>query len=376
MARFTALTSRGLVDVLHEEVAQLPVKSVRVEGNSVSFECSWAECYRANLLLKTATRIVLPILDFPPYQPDDLYNNIKRHDFTKYIDPDQTLVLDVSVRDSSFRDQRFVAMKIKDAIVDQFSNKFGRRPDVDKDNPDLRVLVRVVKNQVSLAIDTSGETLSMRGYRDAGGVAPLREHLAAGLLQLAGWQPGVPLVDPMCGSGTFIIEAALQELGMAPGLFRRDYGFKRLKNYEDEKFKTALREVRQLKHMPASEPRLFGSDISGRAIRDAESNARMARVSDYVSFSESDFRLLQPPKTDPGIIIVNPPYGERLSSSVDITRLYGDFSRVLKERFKGWTLWLLSGSEDLTQHLHLKAERKIPVFNGNIECRFLKYEIR
>ena len=376
MARFTALTSRGLVEVLAEELAEMPVKNIKVENNGVSFESNWTTCYRANLQLRTATRVVLPILDFPAYQPEDLYNNCRRHDFTKYIEPHQSLALDVTVRKSSFRDQRFVAMKMKDAIVDQFSAKFGRRPDVDTQDPDLKIFVRVNKNQVSMAVDTSGGTLSMRGYRQEGGVAPLREHLAAGLLRISGWRPGMPLCDPMCGSGTFVIEAALQELQLAPGLFRRDYGFKRLKNFSEEGYKQATREVRRLRKQPEKPPRLFGSDIHARAISNSKLNAKMARVDEHVIFLSSDFRNLVPPSAEPGIVIVNPPYGERLSSSIEIEKLYGDFASVMKSQFKGWTLWLLSGSEDLTRHLKLKATRKVRVFNGNIECRFLCYEIR
>jgi 23S rRNA G2445 N2-methylase RlmL len=207
MAEYLAVTSRGLIDVLALEVEALGFPIIKKGMAGVSFDTDWAGCYRANLELRTATRILMPMADFIANNPEELYSGIKKLDFSEYINLKDTFAIDASVRESEFRDQRFVALKVKDAVADKFTEKFGERPNVDTKNPTLEIMVKIVRNQVSVAIDTSGETLSMRGYRQEAGEAPLREHLGAGLVMLSGWQEDQSIVDPMCGSGTILIEA-------------------------------------------------------------------------------------------------------------------------------------------------------------------------
>ncbi|MCB0419891.1 MAG: N-6 DNA methylase [Bdellovibrionales bacterium] len=379
MAKFMAITSKGLIDELEKEIKELGLKTLKKESTGVWFEGNWSDCYKANLYLRTASRVILPVLDFEAHTNDELYKKIRQHDFTKYIDPEQTLSIDASTRESkTFKDQRFIALKIKDAIVDQFYEQFDRRPDIDTRDPDMRVVVRVIKNSVSVGVDTSGQTLSQRGYRLEAGEAPLREHLAAALIRLSGWTPEMPLVDPMCGSGTILIEAAMMAANMASGSMRRGFAFQRLKGFQkeawDEVLQTAIEEEREPEGLM-----LFGSDSDNKVLSVARKNSQRAGVDEWITFNRRLVETLTPPEElegKTGMIIVNPPYGERLGVTHELSDLYKDFAHTLKRQFQGWTCWILSGNEELTRHLHLKASLKVPVHNGNISCRFLKYEIR
>jgi putative N6-adenine-specific DNA methylase len=325
--------------------------------------------------LRTATRILKPILDFPAYQYDDLYHNVLKHDFTKYIRVQDTLAIESVVRESQLKDQRMVSLKIKDAIVDQFREKFGSRPDVDTDNPALKVVARLVKNQVSLAIDTSGQSLSLRGYRTESGEAPLREHLAAGLIEMMNWDEKQTIYDPMCGSGTLLIEAALKAKKIAPGTLRKNFSFQKFLSFQEDVWRKLVEEALD-KEVKETDLKLYGSDINGKLVRIAVANAERAATDDMIEFFKKSVTEIEPPTPEPGIIIVNPPYGERLGVTHELSDVYKDLAYSLKRKFQGWTLWLLSGNEELTRDLRLKAEKRIPVMNGNIECRFLMYPIK
>ena len=235
------MTSRGLGDALEAELAALGAEKTLKAPGGVYFDGNWALCYRANLRLRTASRILLPILDFTAYKPEELYDNVRRHDYTKYISSRGTLAVDASVRDSEiFRDQRFVAMKVKDAVVDQFREKFDERPDVDAANPDLRLVVRLVGNRFSMSVDTSGDALFKRGYRVESVEAPLKENVAAALILLSEWDKASPIVDPMCGSGTFLIEAAMMAMNVAPGALRTRFAFQRFLGFKSEEWEAEL----------------------------------------------------------------------------------------------------------------------------------------
>ena len=373
MPQFLAVTSRGLSDVLAEELKEMgfEIKDKGLAG--VTFESNWEGVYRANLELRTATRIIKPVMDFPAYEPEELYNNIRKHDFTKYIDPQQTFAIDAAVRDSSFRDQRFVAMKIKDAIADQFREKFGERPSVDRGEPDLTIMAKVVKNQVSIAIDTTGDTLSNRGYRAEAGDAPLREHLAAGLLRFAGFNSETVIVDPMCGSGTILIEAALQARKIAPAATRqKKFAFQKLKGFQPAAWDKVVTE--SLNQETTSNVKFYGFDKDRAVLQKAKRNAERAGVDSDIVFQFGAVDQLAAP-AEKGLIIVNPPYGERLGITEELKDVYRDLAFSLKRNFKGWTCWLLSGNEELTKALKLKSTRRCPVFNGAIECRFLEYKV-
>ncbi len=372
MPRFFAMTSRGLGDVLARELDQLGMKNVVKDHGGVGFESNWAGCYRANLRLRSATRVLLHVQDFPAYNGDDLYNNLKKHDFTKYIGPDDTLAVESKVRDSAMQDQRFVGLKVKDAIVDQFREKFDRRPNVDSIDPDLRVVVRVVKNQVSVSIDTSGKPLFKRGYRDQNTEAPLKEHVAAGLLLLSGWNQEMSVVDPMCGSGTFLIEAALMAQRMSPGTMRSSFAFQRFSSFDEKTWQDELDAALALER--EVDFKFYGFDVDRKAIAIAKENAKMAGVDHLVEFHRQPFETLKKP-VETGLLITNPPYGERIGYKDELIELYKNFAHLLKVEFKGWDCFVLSGDPELSAEMRLKATHKYKVFNGPIECRLLRYKM-
>lgn len=374
MARFFAMTSRGLNDVLEQELKSLGVDKVLKGPGGVFFEGNWAACYRVNLRSRVATRVLLPILDFPAYKPEELYHNVRKHDFTKYIKPSGTIAVEASVRESGqFRDQRFVAMKIKDAVVDQFREKFDMRPDVETANPDLRIVARAYKNQFSLSIDTTGEALFRRGYRVGMTDAHLKEHLAAGLLMMAGYTGDKPVVDPMCGSGTLLIEAALIALKRAPGVARKSFAFQKLTSFKKDEWQKEVDAAmsEELDELPF---KFYGYDTDRKALQVAEKNAREAEVDQFIEFARAPMETLKAP-VENGLMITDPPYGERQGEVNELLEVYKNLAHTMKVGFKGWECFVLSGSPELSAAMKLKAERKFPVMHGPIECRLLKYRM-
>jgi putative N6-adenine-specific DNA methylase len=342
----------------------------------VEFEGSWADCYRVHMFSRIASRILLPVSDFEAYNQEELYFGIlKKHDFTKYITPRATLRVEAHVRENpNLTDQRFVMMKVKDAIVDQFWKKFNERPNIgDEQNADLRVVVRIVGKFVSVAIDLTGESLAFHGYRRLMGEAPLRETLGAGLVRMSGWEAPMPLVDPFCGSGTILIEAALSLAGYSAAHRSGGFAFQRLETFQEDVWDKLPKDAGRTP--PPSEPFLFGFDKDPRVLDVARSNARAAGVEKWISFKQQDAATLKAPVAGPGMIITNPPYGERLEDVEGAKELMNVFSKTLKTEFKNWTCWILNGNPEVITGLRLKAERKIPVWNAQIDCRFLKYPI-
>jgi len=370
---FYAMTSQGLEDVLVQELQELGLKKVTKAFLGAYFEGEMEDCITANICSRIATRIMLHLKTFEAKNNDDLYQNVKDIPFEDYVDADKTLVVHATARGEIFKDSRFVALKAKDAIVDRYRGKFGVRPSVDKDSPDLIVNVRVVRDQVDISLDTSGDSLSLRGYRKTTVMAPLREHLGYGLLKLAGWSPTMNIVDPMCGSGTFVIEGALTALNQYPGLNKSCFQFQKYKNYDDEMFQS-LCDKYLSQELQETATRFFGYDVSREAVSAAKDNVRAAGVEDLVTISRSGVDALQAP-CESGLVIVNPPYGERLDDE-NLKDVYRDLGYSLKNNFKGWQAWILSGNKELVHLMGLKTSQRIPVWNGPIECRLLKYEIR
>jgi putative N6-adenine-specific DNA methylase len=314
-----------------------------------------------------------PILDFPAYNGEDLYHNLRKHDFTKYIDVKQTIKIEAAINDCAIVDQRFVAMKVKDAIVDQFRDKYGVRPDVDTQNPHLRIFIKGTKNQYHVMVDTSGESLFMRGYRKEAGPAPMKENLAAGLLMLAEWDQKTPVIDPMCGSGTILIEAAMMALNIAPGSNRRHFGFMDLQDFDEEAWERVLDEAAS-QEKEDLDFNFYGYDIDRKVLQMAKDNAKRAGVDHVVQFKSESIATVAPP-VEKGVLVTNPPYGARLGDEDNLRDVYRDLGYTLKHRFKGWDAWILSGNKDLILDMHLKATRKHFVYNGPLECRFLKYSM-
>ena len=362
-------------DLVEAELKDLGLKTFEKTNGGVLFDSNWAGCYKANLNSRFASRILKPILDFPAYQNEDIYHNIQKHDFTKYIKPNQTLAVDAAITDCKILDQRFLAMKVKDAIVDQFRDKFDSRPDVQNTDPDLRIHIRGYKNQYSVSIDTSGSSLFMRGYRHKTGDAPLKENLAAGLVGLAEWDKKSPIVDLFCGSGTILIEAAMMALNMAPGLERKKFGFMNYSDFNAKAWDEVVQEAID-NEKENLDFKLYGYDLDKKVLQMAKDNAKNAGVLDFIEFSATPIAVAAPPMdVTSGMIIANPPYGARIGDEDNLKDVYRDLGYSLKHRFMGWTAWILAGNKELLSEMKLKATKKFFVFNGNIECRFLKYEM-
>ncbi|MBY0385151.1 N-6 DNA methylase [bacterium] len=379
MPRFVAVTSPGLTDELFKELNQLNLTKLENHQSSVIFESNWEGAYRANLCSSIATRILLPILEFPAYKPEDIYFNIKKHDFTKYIKPNGKLWISAKVEESAIKDQRLLAMKAKDAIVDQFRDKFGERPSVEKDQG-LILYIRGFKNKFVVSLDTSSPTLNQRGYRVGMVDAPLKENVAAGLLSLADWDEKTPIVDPMCGSGTILIEAALKYMKRAPGTLRTGFAFQKWLTFQEDAWSKVLDEVMEKEDddslKEVKEPIFFGYDKDRKAIKMAVENARKAGVDHLIQFHRKDIVELDAAPVEKGIIITNPPYGIRVGDEFFLVETYKNFAFTLKNKFKGWDVWILSGNRDLTQHFGMRAERRFPVINGGIDCRLIHYKVK
>lgn len=373
MATFFASCPIGFPDLVEKELKQLGLKTFEKTIGGVVFESNWAGAYKANLHSRYASRILKPLLDFPAYNGDDLYNNVRKHDFTKYIKPDQTMTVDATIKDCNIPDQRFLAMRVKDAIVDQFRDKFNIRPDVDNKNPDLRIHIKGYKNQFHMSLDTSGNSLFMRGYRTMTGEAPLKENLAAGLIALSEWDQKSPLTDLFCGSGTLLIEAAMLAANMAPGIHRESFGFMNLMDYDADVWSQIVEEA-EAQEKDVLDFKLFGFDHDKRIIQMAKDNARNAGVLKFIDFKVSPIAITAAP-AETGTVVCNPPYGARIGDEDNLKDVYRDLGFTLKNRFQGWDAWILSGNKELLSEMKLKSTRKHFLMNGSIECRFLKYEM-
>ena len=370
---FFATTAKGLEDILAEEFRQLGIAVTSVEKGGVRFLGDTAAWYRANLWLRTAQRILMPIAEFSCTTPQQLYDGVRSVNWPAYITPDMTFAVDGKLRDSALTHSGFVALKTKDAIADAMRDSCGRRPNVDTRDPDLRVNVHLFRNHCTVSLDTSGTGLDRRGYRMDTGEAPLRETLAAALVYLSGWDGKVPLVDPMCGSGTIPIEASLMASRRPPGLMRERYGFHRWPGFDRPLWSKLVREAKE-QVAPNIPGAVFGQDVSARAIANACENSKKAGVDALVTFKKGDMLELTPP-SPPGILVFNPPYGVRLGEIEVLQLLYKKIGDVLKQRCTGYTAYLLTGNPELSKWIGLKAARRVVLFNGPIECRLLKYEL-
>lgn len=379
MPKFVAVTSPGLTEPLKNELARMGFLKTETHSSSVIFDSNWEGCYRVNLQSRLSTRVLLPIMEFPAYKIEDIYNNIRKHDFTKYIPANGNLWIDAKLEECSLKDQRMLAMKAKDGIVDQFREKYNERPSVSKE-ASLVIYMRGFKNNYVVSIDTSTPSLNQRGYRNMVVDAPLKENVAAGLLALAGWDGETPIVDPMCGSGTILIEAALQHIKRAPGTLRKRFAIQNLGIFQSDVWDKVVdeslnAEVETNEDEVNPNPIFYGYDVDRDAIKSAISNAQAAGVNHLIKFQRKDVSELVPP-VEKGIIVTNPPYGIRVGDEFFLAETYKNFSHQLKTHFKGWDMWLLSGNKDLTQYLRMRAEQRYPVVNGGIDCRLIHYKIK
>lgn len=370
---FFATAAKGLEEIVARELALLGMGGAVVEKGGVRFSGDLADCFRANLWLRTAQRILLPLGEFQCDTQQALYENVRELPWTHYLTPDMTLAVSCNLRDSDLKHSGFVALKTKDAIVDAVRDRCGRRPNVDTRDPDLLVNVHLARNRCTISLDTSGAGLDRRGYRLDRKEAPLRETLAAAIVELSAWDGTVPLIDPMCGSGTIPIEAALKASCRPPGLTRPSFGFQRWPGFDPRAWQGMLDEARTRRRDSLAAP-VIGSDASAGAIRSACRNGARAGVDRLVRFSVEEMDRCTSAEQK-GVLVFNPPYGVRLGEEEALKPLYRQIGDVMKRRFSGYTAYLLTGNQELAKHVGLKASRRIVLFNGPIECRLLRYEL-
>lgn len=371
--QFFATATKGLEDILAAELIALGTAQVAPGNGGASFSGTLADGYRACLWLRTANRVLQTVATFPCSSEEALYQGVHAVDWGKYLTPLMTLAVDANLRDSAITHSRFAALKTKDAIVDRIRAGYGQRPNVNPKDPDLRINLHLTRNHCTVSLDLAGIGLHRRGYRRDPTVAPLKETLAAGLVALTGWDLTAPFVDPMCGSGSLPIEAALIASNTAPGLLAPDFGFQRWRDFDAALWTELLEEAKQARReLPNN--LILGSDRDRRAVDLARRNAQGAGVGSGIRWLSSDFARLEPP-TEHGTLICNPPYGERLGSEQELTAFYRMIGDTLKQRWKGWTAWVFTGNLPLAKHIGLKPSRRIVLFNGPIECRLLKFDL-
>jgi len=379
--RYFATAARGLEPLVAEELKQLGAKAVEPGFAGVGFEGDRALLYRVNLWGRLPFRVLLQLAEQGSRDAKQLYRGIQTIDWSQYLTPDQTFAVRATGKNRQLNHTHFTALQVKNAIVDQQRQQYGERSSIDTEAPDLQVNVHIGGDgssrsskgpRATISLDSTGESLHRRGYRPAMGEAPLKETLAAALLKLADWTPEQPFLDPLCGSGTLPIEAARQALNIAPGL-GRTFAFQRWSDFDAALWDQQQDEAHMEQRSAAAAP-IVGSDRDGAVIQQAQSNAAMAGVAESITLQQKALLDMTPP-TDHGIIICNPPYGERIGTVEMLIPFYKQLGDVLKQRCRGWTAYVLCGNMALAKHIGLRASRRIPVLNGGIDCRLLRYEL-
>ncbi|MBQ1858738.1 MAG: RNA methyltransferase [Paludibacteraceae bacterium] len=375
-----AKTFKGLEEVLAQELIELGANDVLIERRAVSFKGDKALLYRANFCLRTALRILVPIrsekIKAKGRKPEDqIYDIVKSIDWSRYMTVDSTFVIDTTLYSELFHNSLFVTYRIKDAIVDYWSEKAGKRPNVNTEKPDLRINVHIGNDQLTVSLDSSGESLHKRGYRVATTEAPISEVLAAGMLLLAGWKGQSDFYDPMCGSGTLPIEAALIARNIAPGVFRQSYAFEKWPDFDADLWSDIYNDdsrERDFSH------KIYGSDASFYAIQQAAKNIKSAGVAKDVELRQVRMEELKPSaiSLQPSpLVMLNPPYGERLASNKDMEELYSKIGTALKHQFTGATAWIISSNAAAMKCIGLKPSKKYHLLNGELDCQFNRYDL-
>lgn len=372
MEQFFATCPRGLELVLADELRGFNAQKIHAVGGGMLFSGDYSLCYRANLESRIASRILWRIAGGPYRDEQDIYKLSFAPRWTDWFESRCTIRVDVSAIKSPLTSLNFITLKIKDAVCDKIRLLSGRRPSVDTRAPDVPIQAHLTDRDFTLYLDTTGEPLFKRGLRRTTGDAPLRENLAAGLLRLAAWQPEIPILDPMCGSGTILIEAALIALDIAPGSGRR-FAFERLTNFDPRRWRELRRKTtaRQKAKNPLA---IYGSDISSDALKAARANLVAAGIAECVTLQCANVLDLTPP-ANTGIIVSNPPYGVRLGEQQRLAEFYPKLGDSLKKRFTGWSAYLLSADMRLPKLIHLATSKRIPLFNGALECRLFEYKM-
>ena len=363
-----AKTFQGLEDVLSEELIALGAQNVEIGLRMVTFEGDLELMYKANLCCRTALRILKPIIKFTASNSDELYDMVRDFDWDKYLSPDKTFAIDSTVNSSEFTHSKFVTYRVKDGIADYFNDKYGRRPSIRLNGADINLNVHIAGERVTISLDSSGESLNKRGYRVAQTEAPINEVLAAGIILKTGWRGESNFVDPMCGSGTFLIEAALIAANINPGVFRQNFAFEKWADFDKELFEQLYNDGSQEREFAY---KIYGGDIAQAAIAAARKNIKAAGVENMVELECKPFDQWTEAPAD-GILITNPPYGERINPT-DIAGLYKSIGHTLKFVFKGYHAWILGYKDEHFKEIGLKPSVKFPILNGSLECELREY---
>lgn len=367
-----ATTQQYLEPVLVNELLNIGATDVEKHNRAVSFTGDLGVMYRANLCTRTALKVLVPFVKFKARNERDLYEEIRRIDWETYLDVDGTLAVHTSLSTDYFNHSQFVSQKTKDAIVDRFRDKFGRRPSVDIADPHLSIAVHIVRDEVSISFDSSAESLHRRGYRTEQTLAPINEVTAAGMIMLTGWDGKGAFVDPMCGSGTILIEAALYAKNIAPGLFKKRFGFMHWKNYDRKLWESIVAEARA--NIRETDTVFIGSDKTFKAIEIARANATRAGLDEDIRLSNKRFEEVKPPQGVAGLVVMNPPYGERLPIE-EIGPFYKEIGDKLKQDFDGYTAWIISSNVSALKKVGLAASQRLTLFNGPLECKYYKFDL-
>ncbi len=365
-----AKTFMGLEQVLAQELTQLGANNVQIGRRVVTFTGNKEIMYRANFQLHTAIRILKPIAHFKAKSADDMYNEVSKIDWSLYIEKGKTFSVDSVVYSDEFTNSRFVTYKVKDAIVDQFRERTGTRPNISVTNPDIRLNIHVAEFDATLSLDSSGESLHRRGYRQESVEAPLNEVLAAGMILMTGWKGETDFIDPMCGSGTLPIEAALIARNISPGVFRKEFAFEKWPDFDKDLFDEIYNDESQEREF---EHHIYGYDVDMKCVNTAKLNVTAAGLSKDITIAHQDFKDFKQPE-EKSIIIMNPPYGERISTP-NLLGTYKMIGERLKHNFMDNEAWILSYREECFRQIGLKPSIKIPLYNGSLECEYRRYQM-
>jgi len=367
---FHAKTLKGFENILADELRALGAENVEPVNRGVNFSGGRAMLYKANYCLRTALRILMPIARFNAYNEQRLYSSISKIDWSEYMTVKKTFAIDAVVFSKVFTNSLFVEQKIKDAIVDQFRDKSSIRPSVNTKSPDIRINVHVTETSFLISLDSSGDSLHKRGYRIKNHVAAINEVLAAGMVMLTGWKGETPFVDPMCGSGTIAIEAALIAANIPPGVFREKFAFENWMDFDPVLFERVLENLPPTREIQVP---ILASDVDQESVNQSRANIRSAKLDDVITLEKIDFMEYQE-QSEEVLLVINPPYGERITV-LDIESMYRGIGTALKHKFGGSKAWLFTSNLEALKFIGLKPDKKLTLFNSNLECRYVKYSL-
>jgi putative N6-adenine-specific DNA methylase len=369
--KMVAKTFFGFEELLAKELTQLGAQQVELGTRMVSFVGDKGFMYKANLALRTAIKILKPIKTFKAYNDKSLYDGMMKIDWSEYMNEHQTFVFETTLHSEHFNHSQFVALKSKDAVVDQFRERTGKRPNIDKDFPDVRLHIHIDRDICTVSLDTSGESLHRRGYKSATNIAPINEVLAAGMLLLSGWDGQSHFLDPMCGSGTILAEAAMIACNIPANINRKEFAFEKWSDWDSELFDKVLESL--LKKTREFHYTITGYDKAPSAVTKAKDNIKNANLDEYITIKQANFFETEKTTEGPLHMVFNPPYGERLD--IDLERFYREIGDTLKQSYPNTNAWFITANLEALKFVGLKPSRKIKLFNGKLEARFVKYEM-